>query len=1019
VTERLTDEELDALAGAFHTHVSAAQLLDRAGLERHRHPRWGAGGAAEFWREVASQLRAGVLADGRRRILATAAVLYPGNPVFASGGAAAGDPPSSPGSTRSASPAREHPDGRVASRGGLPVHATVLALDAVGYRRRGALVQRAWREGLREVVGEALRHAAIPEGAVRLQDRGDGFLGTVDAEVPKAAVVADFARELRTALRAYNLTRNEDGRIRLRLALHQGEVLADGTGFAGGAAVVAARLVDAPPVRRILGSPAADLALIVSAALFDATVSERLRGLDPTEFRRVDIDVPEFAGTAWVNIPRASGRPGTRPPAGALELPPRNRNFTGRLDLLARMRSRLAGGGPSPAVALHGMGGVGKTQLAAEYARRHQDDYRNAWWIPAEDATLINQNLAELAERLGVGGGMDVPYAARAALAALGERDDWLLVFDNVEQPQLLASFLPSGNGHVIVTSRNPNWGGFADGVEVDVFDRAESVALLRRRVPAVDEPAADELADELGDLPLALEQAASYIEQTRIPARDYLGLFRTRREDMLSWEDVAASGRRLDAVWSLSTEKVERRDRAALALLRLCAHLAPEPIPVDVFTGCPERLPPPLDAAAADEVRLNDAITRLLGFSLLRRSPEGLILHRLVQAGTRSALPRSERRGWVEAALHPVAAAVPGDVWNNPASWVTWRPLLPHVQAVVDHADAEGVETEEVRWLLDRCATYLETRGEAGTARPLLKRAHALAERVLGEDDPSTLVSASNRARNLAALGSLEKARDILEDTLERSRRVLAFEHPITLTVASNLASVLRSLGDVETAFRINNDVFAYRRRVLGSDHPDTLAAAPCQARDLAAVGSREEARRLHEDTLARRRQVLGEDHPDTLASLSGLAAVLRSTGETAVARSLDEKALGQYRRVLGDDHPHTMACMSSLARDAAALGDVRAARELDEESFTRRRRILGEDHPHTLLAASLLVESLRAAGEGEKALELDRKTRARRREVLGTDDLKTLVARCEHLIDPRALEDAEAARSLDRRRV
>jgi hypothetical protein len=180
----------------------------------------------------------------------------------------------------------------------------------VGFSKRSTLVQRDGREGLRDIVGEALARTGIPDDAVQLQDRGDGFFGVVSAEVPAAEVVADLPRELRIALGAYNRTRNEAGRLRLRVALHQGQVVVDGTGFAGRASVVAARLVDAPALRRVIdGTPAADLALIVSSDMFDATVRDRLRGLDPGEFREVHLDLPSFTGTAWVNVPGVSTPP--------------------------------------------------------------------------------------------------------------------------------------------------------------------------------------------------------------------------------------------------------------------------------------------------------------------------------------------------------------------------------------------------------------------------------------------------------------------------------------------------------------------------------------------------------------------------------------------------------------------------------------------------------------------------------------------------------------------------------------
>jgi class 3 adenylate cyclase len=303
LSERLTDQEIQALARAFATPVSAVQLLERAGLERPEQPNWAAAQTPlVFWNEVNSFLGNGALPNGRRLILSVAAERYPASPVFAPWrNSAPGGPSPRPRPTGSTDPS-----GRLTAPGDLPMPYTVLALDAVRFSQHGTLVQLAWRRGLREIVEEACRRTGIPADAVRLQDRGDGFLGVVAVGVPKARLAADFVRELRIALRTYNRTRNDTGRVRLRMALHYGDVIVDDTGFAGQATVVAARLVDAPPVRQILQDlPAEDFALIISDELYAATVAERLRGLDPHEFRRVAVTVPKFSGMAWVQVPAA------------------------------------------------------------------------------------------------------------------------------------------------------------------------------------------------------------------------------------------------------------------------------------------------------------------------------------------------------------------------------------------------------------------------------------------------------------------------------------------------------------------------------------------------------------------------------------------------------------------------------------------------------------------------------------------------------------------------------------------
>jgi len=308
----LTEPELRALAKAYSDPLGARQLLSRAGLAAEDLPLQ-ASTPMKFWRAVNDGLVEGALPLGRREILRLAVEAYPANPIFTTGLAAAarsagglggGAPSSSPGSAAWAAGSAATSAQRWFD---LPTPATVFTLDAVGYSKRGMLVQLAVRDGLRQIVATALSRAGIPQEASQRQDRGDGYLGVISAAIPKAVIVADLVRELEIALRAYNRTRDEQGRIRLRVAIHEGDVLSDSTGWAGDAVVVGARLVDAQAVRDALaGDPDADLAVILSSEIFDATVRERLLGLDPGLFQRVEVSSAKFSGHAWLTVPGRS-----------------------------------------------------------------------------------------------------------------------------------------------------------------------------------------------------------------------------------------------------------------------------------------------------------------------------------------------------------------------------------------------------------------------------------------------------------------------------------------------------------------------------------------------------------------------------------------------------------------------------------------------------------------------------------------------------------------------------------------
>src|SRR4051794_30701407 len=347
--------------------------------------------------------------------------------------------------------------------------------------------------------------------------------------------------------------------------------------------------------------------------------------------------------------------------------------------MLAELRRRLhTGEGTLVVQALYGLVGVGKTQLAQEYAHRYAADYDLVWWIDAEQPVLIPEQLAALTARLELPAGATVAATVDRLLAELRRRDRWLLIFDNAERPVDIAGYRPGGAGHVLITSRYPGWGALGGRLEVDVLARAETIALLRARIPAMSEELADKLAAELGDLPLAAAQAAGYLEQTDLPPADYLRRFRAHRTTLLTRGDVVGYAGRLDTAWALSLERLREEDPAAVRLLELAAFLAPEPIPLSLFTGPPELLDEPLRSVAADPDALADTLGVLVGYSLVRRHPDGFQVHRLVQAVIRQQLSPDRQRASTESVMRLLAAASPGDPEES-VNWTGYAQLAPH----------------------------------------------------------------------------------------------------------------------------------------------------------------------------------------------------------------------------------------------------------------------------------------------------------------------------------------------------
>jgi tetratricopeptide (TPR) repeat protein len=567
--------------------------------------------------------------------------------------------------------------------------------------------------------------------------------------------------------------------------------------------------------------------------------------------------------------------PGRRPQI--FEVPPRNRHFTGRGDLLQALRQQLAetrAGAVVQAGAVHGLGGVGKTQLAVEYAHRYAADYNLVWWVPAERPPTISGRLAQLGRRLDLAELPSLEEQVGVVFDALGQRDRWLLVYDNAQQPaDLEGLWPPTGAGQVLVTSRNPAWSGVATPVAVDVLPRDHAVSFLRERTGSGEQAVLAELAELLGDLPLALEQAAAYMEETTTTPSDYLWLLVDRAKELFTLGRPTGSQQTIATTWTVALDRIRTEAPAAEDLLCLCAYLAPDDLPRSLLVDHPEVLPEHLANTVSDRLGFGQVLGALRAYSLMTVTAEALSTHRLVQAVVRHGLDPESAREWVGAAVALVGARFPEQavdvrVWPDAAR------LLPHALAATTHSEELGANPTATCRLLDGAGRYLVGRAEYLQARKLHERALSIAIQA-GPDRLNTAITHANLGLVLQDLGDLDGARSRLERALAIRQARLGADHPTTANSLTQLGLVLHAQGDLDGALALQERALAIREARLGVDHPESAQSLNNVAAVLHARGDLDDAHRLCRRAVAILEARLGPNHPDAVRSRRQLAEV------------------------------------------------------------------------------------------------------------------------------------------------
>ncbi|MGW7086118.1 FxSxx-COOH system tetratricopeptide repeat protein [Streptomyces sp. NPDC054871] len=703
-------------------------------------------------------------------------------------------------------------------------------------------------------------------------------------------------------------------------------------------------------------------------------------------------------------------------------LPPRNPNFTGRMALLELLGERLREGTTTVLPeAIHGMGGVGKTQLAIEYAYRHQAEYDIVWWIPSERPGQIGQALVELAGRLGLETSTEANIAGPAVREALREGrpfSRWLLIFDNADNPEQVRHYFPTGgNGTILVTSRNRRWGLVGGSLEVDVFTREESKELLRHSGPPLQDDEADQLAEALGDLPLALEQAAAWRAETGMPASEYLRLFEDKRTELLEVAPPPDYQLPVAAAWNVSLDHLENRSPSALRLLQLCSYFAPDPISRSIFSGLGNSsIFPELDATLNDPMRLARAIREVNRYSLARidHRTNSIEMHRLVQLVLNNRMTPEEQSRMRHGAHTLLAAADPKSP-NNAASWQRYAELYGHVIA----SDAIKSDQPWVRQLVMNIAKYLYYWGDHEVSLDFSEQAWDTWLTIFGEEDQQTVLMGQwlcimyrvvGRYDDAAALvdqlkGIYERTapadrEDTREDALdaiqleaavrrveghfalgaeldetafERARRAFGEDDPTTMNIAHNLGVSLRLTGEFRRALELDRHTLGLKMRLFGRDDQRTLVTENSVAIDVRETGDYVGARALQEAVLGAFRDVFGRANPSTVGVLRQLSESYRKEGDHARSLELATEAYALFTRRYGDTHPQSLSTALTLSVALRQNGDLQAARTRGIKACQGYRNIFDPHHPHVLSADINLAVTLRLLGQPDEACRLN----------------------------------------------
>ncbi|MGY0018624.1 FxSxx-COOH system tetratricopeptide repeat protein [Streptomyces sp. YJ-C3] len=722
-------------------------------------------------------------------------------------------------------------------------------------------------------------------------------------------------------------------------------------------------------------------------------------------------------------------------------VPPRNERFTGRDEILEKIHAVFADSGEGERCVLRGISGVGKTQIAREYAYRFRNEYDIVWQVNSGYPGTAREQLAELAIRLGLPAGRETGDRIRAVQNTLRSGRpyrNWLLIFDGADNVDGIEALLPDGPGHVLITTLTRDWAAFSRTQEIEVhpFTRRESVAFACRRAPRLSPAQADALAEAVQDLPLLVNQTASWLAiNETMPVETYIESIRSGRPNEFGLSIIDDDYKKsVWTSWSLTQNMLREKHPDASELLKIFGFFSPDAIPVGfIQTARPGDLPPHLEALTADPIgwhtnlrRLNEAtaVMRMdypAADTRIEQGVETVQMHHLYHSYLRTGMPETEREQAAAAACRVLVSASPRNP-NDTRLWERYAQIIPHL----DHAGVFDSADPDVQGLVLDCIDYLRVRGEYSAGLELIRKAlprwqqrfqptdrslllldyyHSIMLRRVGryreaeaagrnsvalleEHAPESnelLLAKQGLGGSLWALGAYEEARDLFEEVWEAYRGLLGEQHPRTMGAHHNYAAVLSQLGHYEESLTIELAVLQARERVLKLRHPLTLESGTVCASLMRWLGRYAEALSRQEQNVRVHRQIMDLYHPQTLRAEHNLALCLRRSGEYQQAESLLMTVLTRSEQVHGPGHPDTLAVLADYATLQRSHGDPGRAKELAERAVAGYSLLLGDGHPFSAGVLGNLALVHAEFGDRDESLHMAERALSRMRAAVG----------------------------------